>query len=135
MPFGKLSYTSAKIIDACWDLAFARDEQALVGLLSYRVIRRSLALVMEQSPIAMPLATAICCENGNLTLLGILLHNFWCGLRQTRLRWKSQPLSVDIRLAAWILLCIYVLSFATLAVVMTGYQARFTGCFDANGVG
>lgn len=76
VPFGHLSYTSAKIIDACWDLAFARGGQALVGLLSYRVIRRSLALVMEQSPVAMPLATAICCENGNLTLLGRLFHSF-----------------------------------------------------------
>lgn len=135
VPFGHLSYTSAKIIDACWDLAFARGGQALAGLLSYRVIRRSLALVMEQSPVAIPLATAICCENGKLTLLGRTLHSFWCGSRQTRLRWKSQPLSVDIRLAAWILVCIYVLSFSTLASVMTGYQARFTGYFDANGVG
>jgi glycopeptide antibiotics resistance protein len=39
-------------------------------------------------------------------------------------------LSSKIRLLAQILVCLYVLAFATLVSVMTGYRAELTGVFD-----
>lgn len=39
---GQLSYTHAKIIDACWDVLFGRGGQMVVGMVAYRVIRSRL---------------------------------------------------------------------------------------------
>jgi hypothetical protein len=63
VPVGEnLSFTLAKLIDAVWDLSVGRGGQMLAAWITYRVLRRSLTLVMESSAITIPTVTSVCCQ-------------------------------------------------------------------------
>jgi hypothetical protein len=128
--YGELSFTTAKVIDACWDAVIGRGGQMLVAVLAYRVLRRSFTLTGEGNTIPIATITSLYCHR-------IQIGTTWDLTRTVCLcRGKMHPiptgilLSSKIRLLAQILVCLYVLAFATLVSVMTGYRAELTGVFD-----
>jgi hypothetical protein len=126
---GHLSYTQAKMIDACWDFAFGRGGQALASIVAYRVLRHSVQLYMEDSWLPIPTVASICCHGG------IEPATVWELSRATITRTprsakRQKPRIVRVvRYAACVFVCGYVLAFATLASVMTGYIADLEGWF------
>lgn len=126
MSFGKFSFTVVKVIDACWDTLVGRGGQMLVAIVAYRVLRRSIALSMEICSYPISTVTAILCQQ-------IQLNSAWQLLRGMHTRqsdWHDIPwASPYLRLTAHILVCVYVLSFATLVSVMAGYRAELDGYF------
>lgn len=132
IPYGTLSFTAAKIVDACWDAVVGRGGQMLAALMAYRVLRKSMTLILESRSMPIPAITAFCCQQVSLISGWELLR---AGLGLGKLR-KREPLCANrangVRLAGHLVVFAYVLSFATVASVMTGYQAKLSGVFDYN---
>lgn len=126
---GSLSFTQAKMIDASWDFVFGRGGQAIAGMVAYRVLRHSVQLYMEDTALPIQTVASICCQQG------IQPVSVWEFGRATIARTpkslrKEKPRIVKmVRYSACIFVCVYVLSFATLASVMTGYIADLEGWF------
>jgi hypothetical protein len=126
MSFGKFSFTTVKLIDACWDTLVGRGGQMLVAIVAYRVLRRSIALSMEICTYPISTVTAMFCQQIQLNSAWELLH----GVHTRHSDWSHMPwASPYIRLAAHISVFAYVLSFATLVSVMAGYRAEMEGYF------
>jgi hypothetical protein len=126
--YGSMPFSVAKFIDACWDITVGRGGQMLVAIVAYRVLRRSLTLIMETCAVPVSMATTIYCRQ-------IQLASVWetlcCSLSsKKRYPQAGMELSLKLRLIAHLFVCAYVLSFATLASVTTGYRAGLTGYFD-----
>jgi hypothetical protein len=129
VPYGSFSFTRAKVIDACWDIGFGRGGQLVAGMLAYRTVRRSLTLTMEDSALLISTATSICCQQLQFVPLWELLRGvFVRPNRRPTPRSRSRLVGLTRR-AAYVFVCIYVLVFATLTSVMTGYRAGLTGYF------
>lgn len=125
---GNFSFTTAKVIDACWDVIFGRGGQVVAAMVAYPVLRRSLTLVMETYMIPTATTTSIYCQQ-------IQMESVWKMLclvlarRYPRRAARRLNIPGKTRLVAHLLVCAYVLSFATLASVMTGYRPEMTGSF------
>jgi hypothetical protein len=129
VPYGSFSFTRAKVIDACWDIGFGRGGQLVAGMLAYRIVRRSLTLTMEDSALLISTATSMCCQQLQFVPLWELLRGVFVRPNQ-RPTPRSRSWLVGLtRRAAYVFICIYVLVFATLTSVMTGYRAGLTGYF------
>ena len=127
---GHLSYTQAKMIDACWDVLFGRGGQMIVGLTAYRVIRQSITLIMEQEAIPITTATTVCCQPQIHIMFAWELLK--AAMTRSATRYPSSTsakFSQTARKIACVSACIYVLSFATIAAVMTGYRTEMKGFF------
>lgn len=132
IPYGTFSFTAAKIIDAGWDLVVGRGGQMVAALMAYRILRRSLTLILENRPMPVAAVTAFCCQQVSLISGWELLHtSLGFGKLRVRQPWQRRGAS-GVRIAGHLIVFAYVLSFATLASVMTGYQARLSGVFDYN---
>jgi hypothetical protein len=129
--FGEFTFSVVKIIDAAWDVVIGRGGQMVVGLVAYRVLRRSLTLTMEKSTVTIPTVTTLYCQQVQLVSIGQLFYDiFWhWGSKQGHPKQRSLNPSTKLRLGMQIFACVYVLLFATIASVMTGYQAQLTGFF------
>lgn len=125
--FGRFSFPIAKAIDACWDIVVGKGGQLLLGITTYRVLRRSLALTMEHTPVCIPTVTAVATEKVSLFTVRKLVRGGFTDLIKTEHEklWKRLRLSTTARFAAYIFVCTYVLAFGTFTSVMTGYQAQF----------
>jgi hypothetical protein len=73
-----MSFTEAKLIDAVWDLGVGRGGQMLAAWITYRVLRRSLTLVMESNTITIPTVTSLCCQQINILSSWHLLAAAFC---------------------------------------------------------
>jgi hypothetical protein len=129
VPYGSFSFTRAKVIDACWDIGFGRGGQFLAGILAYRTVRQSLTLTLEDSTLLISTATSICCQQ-------LQFGSLWELFRGVFVRPDRRPIPRSrswlvglTRRAAYVFVSIYVLAFATLTSVMTGYRAGLTGYF------
>ncbi|KAL1582392.1 hypothetical protein WHR41_08894 [Cladosporium halotolerans] len=132
IPYGTFSFTAAKIIDAGWDLVVGRGGQMVAALMAYRILRRSLTLILENRPTPIGAVTAFCCQQVSLISGWELLRtSLGFGRLQAKQSWQGRRAS-GVRIAGHLVVFAYVLSFATLASVMTGYQARLSGVFDYN---
>lgn len=130
MAWGTFSFTDVKIIDTCWDTVVGRGGQIVVALVAYRVLRRSLDLTMEDCAISFPTVTSLYCQQLQIASVWQLSResiSHWNPCRSAR---RDSRLSGKLRLAMQAAACTYVMTFATLAVVMTGYRADLTGFFD-----
>lgn len=129
--FGQLSFTSAKIIDACWDAIVGRGGQVLAGLSAYRVLRRSFTLTMETCEISIPTVASVYCEQMQLTTAWRLLRDSLHNRRLQRSSARRGPSrATRARLVVQAFACFYVLAFATFVSVMTGYRTELKGIFD-----
>lgn len=127
-----LGYTRAKVFDVFWDLAFGRGGQILVGMVAYRVTRHSFRFSMERSAFPISTATFI------LSQQQIQALSIWEMTRVLTNRLEKKPvprkdhiLETRLRVLACIFLCTYVLSFATLTSVMTGYFSAVEGVYGS----
>jgi hypothetical protein len=125
-----LSFTGAKLIDAVWDLGVGRGGQMLAALIAYRMLRRSLTLVMESNTIAIPTVASVCCQQIGILPSWHLLRDVFSTRPSREYAGKRLSLSGRQRLAMQLFACLYVLVFPTLTSVMTGYRTGFTGLFD-----
>lgn len=117
--FGKLSFPAAKGIDVCWDFLVGRVGQILLAVASYPILRRSLACAMEQRPVHVKTYSSI-------AFSGVSLSSLWAVLLEA-----TRSLSYGFRAFRWIILAqiiaiAYILGFATIVSVMTGYSTAFT---------
>lgn len=128
LAFGKFAFSTVKAIDAAWDVVIGRGGQVVVALIAYRTLRRSLTLNMETCALAIPTVTSFYCQQIQVFPVIQMTYNlFWSWGDSNRPVWKKPNSSGRLRLAAQIFICIYVLLFATLVSVMTGYRAQLTG--------
>lgn len=128
IPFGNFTFTQAKALDISWDLLIGKGGQALAFLMAYPILRRSLLLTMEQRSIHIPVLASLSFDKLSLIGLWALMKALFTKSESDRhawLRWK-------LRLVCYVLIAIYVLSFATVVAAMTGYQARMTPYFKAD---
>ena len=129
LAFGQFAFSTAKIIDAGWDTIVGRGGQMVMAVIAYRTIRRSLTLTMETCTVSIPTFAALCCQQVQLIPTGRLIHDVFGHLGSVHTS-RSQPVHAGrTRLCMQIIACTYVLSFATMVSVMTGYSAQLTGYY------
>jgi hypothetical protein len=124
------SFTQAKLIDAVWDLGIGRGGQLLAAVATYRVLRRSLTLVMESCTVTIPTITSVCCQQMSIWSSWHLLLDVFSTRASQQFGGKRLSLTGRRRLSMQLIACVYVLVFPTLTSVMTGYRTGFTGLFD-----
>lgn len=127
--FDNLTYTQAKIIDSCWDLGIGRGGQALVGIVAYTVIRQSIKLTMEKTALPISTATSVCSQQQIQAMSVWELSRAVVDRKSTKSSTESRYSKV--RILACIFLCIYVLSFATISSIMTGYFTAVSGFYGS----
>jgi hypothetical protein len=125
-----ISFTLAKVIDAVWDLGIGRGGQMLAAVITYRVLRRSLTLVMESCTIAVPTVTSVCCQQVSILSPWHLLADAFSTKSSWQFEGRRLSLTGRRRLLVQLFACTYVLVFPTLTSAMTGYGTGFTGLFD-----
>ena len=127
--FDNLTYTQAKIIDSCWDLGIGRGGQALVGIVPYTVIRQSIKLTMEKTALPISTATSVCSQQQ------IQAMSVWelsrAVVDRKDITGSTGSRHSKVRILACIFLCIYVLSFATISSIMTGYFTAVSGFYGS----
>lgn len=101
----------------------------VAAVMTYRVLRRSLTLVMENCTVAIPTIASMYCQQVQLsTVWQLILNILWHrSSRQVDVRQSTR--SGKLRLAMQTFACTYVLLFATLVSIMTGYRAQLTGYY------
>lgn len=131
---GHFTFPEAKIIDTCWDIIAGKGGQLLLSIFIYRILRRSLRFTMEQTPISIAAFTSVSSEKISLTSFWKIANSIFVDParkdQQKRLRLYGKG-----RLAAFVFVCAYVLSFGTLTSVMTGYQAQLAGFLNDSNSG
>lgn len=129
--FNDYSFTQAKVIDACWDVGVGRGGQAIAAVVTHRVLRRSMLLILERSEVSIPTTTAMLCQQIQLTSIWELCREMIrrAGGGSTPKRARAMGI---LRYTLYIFVCGYVLAFATITSVMTGYRANLTGLFQLN---
>lgn len=125
--FGKFSFSGAKITDAAWDAVVGRGGQFIAAVVAYRTLRRSLTLTMETCGVPIPAIASLYCRQIQLIPVGRLLHTMFWHWGSVHLTWRQPILKGRARFGFQLFACTYVLLFATLASVMTGYRAQLTG--------
>lgn len=120
--FGRFPYALAKAIDVCWDLIVGRGGQLLLTFLAYPVIRRSLFLYMEQTPVNVPLYISVAFEKVSLLTLRAISRDLSRQLEQTA---NAAPSPPRLRYSGFCFIIGYILVFPTIFSVMTGYQANW----------
>jgi hypothetical protein len=137
MSFGKFPFSVVKIIDATWDTVVGRGGQFVAAVLAYQTLRRSLTVTMETCTVTLPAVTSIYCRQIQLGSVGQLLHTMFWHWGSVHSTWRQPIHAGRMRLGLQLFVCIYVLLFATLVSIMTGYRAQLTAFFryDATGVG
>jgi hypothetical protein len=129
--FGSFYFSTAKIIDAAWDAIVGRGGQILAAVVAYRTLRRSLTLTMESCTIPIPAVTSLYCQQIQLIPVGRLINTMFWQWGSVNPIWRQPFLRGRARCGIQIFVCTYVLLFATLASVMTGYTAQLTGFFGS----
>ena len=124
LAYGRLPFSVVKFIDACWDLVVGRGGQMLAAALAYSHLRRSFALVLELDAIPIATVTLLYCQQVQITSVWKLAQTVFLPKL-----WRRSLSLNRARLAAHIFVCSYVLAFATLVSVMTGYRTQLTGVF------
>lgn len=127
--FGRFSFTTVKVIDAGWDAIIGRGGQALAAMMAYRTLRRSLTLTMENCAVAIPTVASIYCQQVQTVSVGHMIHGMYQHWSSHKIGWRAKVRSGSWRLAMQAFTCVYVIFFATLVSVMTGYRTQLTGYF------
>jgi hypothetical protein len=130
--FGGFSFSRAKVIDAAWDAVVGRGGQFVAAVVAYRTLRRSLTLTMETCSVPIPAVASLYCGQIQLIPVGRIIHTMFSHWGSVHLIWRQPILRGRVRFGVQLFACTYVLLFATLASVMTGYRAQLTG-YSASG--
>jgi hypothetical protein len=125
--FGKFSFSGAKITDAAWDAVVGRGGQFIAAVVAYQTLRISLTLTMETCSVPVPAIASLYCQQIQLIPVGRLLHTMFWHWRSVHFTGRQPILKGRARFGIQLFVCTYVLLFATLASIMTGYRARLTG--------
>lgn len=129
LAFGRLSFSTVKVIDAGWDAIVGRGGQAFAAIMAYPTLRRSLTLTLETCTITIPTLSLVYCQQIQLMSIGHLVHEMFWHWGSHHIVWRQPTHWGRFRLMLQVFVCIYVLFFATLVSVMTGYRAQLTGYF------
>jgi hypothetical protein len=135
--FGRFPFSRAKVIDAAWDAVIGRGGQFVAAAIAYRILRRSFTLTMEICTVTIPAAASLYCRQIQPGFTRQLLHTMFWHWGSVHLIWR-QPIHMGrMRLCTQLFVCIYVLLFAILVSVMTGYRAQLSGFtgYDSDEVG
>lgn len=125
--FGRFSFSTVKVIDAVWDVLVGRGGQTLAAVIAYGVLRRSLTLTLERYIITIPTVASLYCQQIQVMPVIRLTYSAFRQWDFQRPTWRQPCHTGRLRLSAQVFVCVYVLSFATLVSVMTGYRAQLTG--------
>jgi hypothetical protein len=127
--FGRFAFSTVKVIDAGWDAVVGRGGQMLAAVLAYRTLRRSLTLTMETCTVTVPTIVTLYCHQVQVTSLGKLVHDIFWHWGSTHQKGQRPIYLGKCRLGVQVFICTYVMIFATLVSVMSGYRAQLTGYF------
>lgn len=113
--FGRLSFSSVKIIDVIWDVVVGRGGQALLAWLLYLILSQALLHSMEIRSVSFERFAATSYNPDSLKAFWILCQD----VPRTRAA-QTRPL--------WILLgsvyvCLYLMAYPTVVSSITGYSA------------
>jgi hypothetical protein len=135
LAFGQFTFSTVKVLDASWDVIVGRGGQMLTAIIAYRILRRSFTLTMETLAVTIPTVAALYCHQVQLvSLFKLTSEIFWHWSPKSSKR-KRMLYTGKLRLGIQAFVCVYVLLFATIVSVMTGYRAQLTGYFDEGGQG
>lgn len=130
--FTDLPFTKAKILDACWDLFIGKGGQALAAIAAYRAVQQSIKLTMEKRALPISTVTSVCSQQQvQAWSVWELFRAAFTRLESPSSREKAHLLEMRLRIMACIFASIYVLSFATMTSVMTGYFADVQGFYGS----
>ena len=115
--FGNFAYSTAKVIDICWDLIVGRGAQAVGGIAIYYVFRGPVAELMGRRPI--PYKTALAMQYSTVSGPSLMTY-----ARHIRGCWKKQKAVLFTLIVPLTFSTAYVLTLPTLLSAMTGYQAK-----------
>jgi hypothetical protein len=133
--FGKFPFSSAKVIDAAWDAVVGRGGQFVAAAVAYRTLRRSFTLTMETCTVMIPAVASLYCRQIQLESVSQLIHTMFWHWSSGHLRWRQAIHMGRLRLCTQLFACIYVLLFATLGSVMSGYRAELSAITSYEGDG
>jgi hypothetical protein len=125
--FGKFTFSTAKVLDAAWDALVGRGGQFVAAVLTYRTLRRSLTLTMESRTVPINAVASLYCRQIQLMSVEKLVHTMFRHWKFKHLMWQRSIHEGRGRLSVQLFICTYVLFFATLVSVMTGYRAQLSG--------
>jgi hypothetical protein len=127
IPFGRFPFSRAKVIDAAWDAVVGLGGQFVAAVLAYRTVRRLLTLTMETCSVPIPAVASLYCGQIQLIPVGRIIHTMFWHWGSVHMIWRQPILRGRARFGVQLFARTYVLLFATLASVMTGYRAQLTG--------
>ncbi|KAJ9613136.1 hypothetical protein H2200_003077 [Cladophialophora chaetospira] len=112
--FGELSFSTAKLIDVCWDVIVGRGGQAILVAISFIVFSKALVRSMESSPVSYGTFEAVTLQHGSLT----------ANLKLARDLLKSRSVRARAAVVWMIVSGAFVLAFPTVVSAMTGYSVN-----------
>jgi hypothetical protein len=101
----------------------------LAAVLAYRTLRRSLTLTVVTCTVTMPTIATLYCRQIQVTSLGKLIQDIFWHPGFTHPKRKRPIYLGKYRLGMQVFICGYVLIFATLVSVLSGYRAQLTGYY------
>ncbi|OCT47638.1 hypothetical protein CLCR_03319 [Cladophialophora carrionii] len=112
--WGKMAFSTAKLIDIVWDIVVGRGGQALLAFVTFKVSSQHLALAMAKAPVSYNTFESLAFVPPTLVrtvrLAGDLLTNRG---------WQARLIMV------WIILSsLFVLCFSSLITAMSGYSSN-----------
>ena len=122
--FGDLNYGAARGIDVCWDLVVGGIGQVMLGILAYRVVRKSLRLRMERNSVHLNVYAALAFDQISPSALWATLKDT-ITIKSSRSSLSGFNIRWNWRYVGHALILTYILSFSRLVSVMTGYQAKY----------
>ncbi|KAI0165384.1 hypothetical protein GGR52DRAFT_106320 [Hypoxylon sp. FL1284] len=112
--FGPLDFTSAKVIDICWDVVVGRGGQAVLAVLSWHIFSSYVTVSMDRSPVTYRTFWVVFLHREpTLSSILHLLRDF------VSLRRLSSILAMVFMIATMI----FALAFPTLVSAMSGYSS------------
>lgn len=126
----RLPYKQAKIVDACWDLVFGRGGQVLAGMIAYCVVRDTVKLNMERSALPIPAVTLVLLQQQiQFTTIWELFRALFYPPKIQIAQETYDKRETRRRVLLCLFACSYVIAFATITSVMTGYFAEVEGFY------
>lgn len=136
MGFHGLTFSQAKAIDICFDLAIGRGSQILVAWVAYPLLRRAVLRSMEVREFSLALVLPFFMQRLSAFTLWAMIANMRVTLKKKRSadeRIARSRIRVDWRIVLVLLVGCHILSIPTFLSAMTSYQSRGEPFFPVDG--
>ncbi|KAK3691325.1 hypothetical protein LTR37_018686 [Vermiconidia calcicola] len=121
------TFTHVKVMDIAWDVVVGRGGQAVLMLCAYRLFRRVIRMLMQQSEVGYDVFSAVAFNTGSLESFLALARHFVLGAawhpipRTRRTLWAYSGMAIAT---------IYIIAMPSLIASMTGYTTHYAPFLD-----